>query len=64
MSDKLMLSQSDLEAQTVLALPDRTLLQQTNTVDILAVIAQTSFNQCDVCTQENDNVFVVVEDEG
>jgi len=62
MSDKLMLSPTDLEAQTVLALPDRTLLQQTNYVDILAVVAQTSFSQCNFCDQSNNNIFVVEGD--
>jgi len=63
MSDKIMLSDADLETLAVLPLPDRMLLQQTNTVSITAILAQTSFNQCNICTQDNDNVFVVVEEE-
>jgi len=62
MSEKLMLSPTDLEAQAVLALPDRMLLQQTNYVSITAFVAQTSFSQCNFCDQSNNNIFVVEGD--
>jgi hypothetical protein len=58
MSEKLMLTDADLEEQAVMALPDRTLLQQTNYVAIFAVVAQTSFSQCNFCIQSNNNVIV------
>jgi hypothetical protein len=57
MSEKIMLSDVDLEEQAVMALPDRTLLQQTNYVAIFAVVAQTSFSQCNICLQSNNNVI-------
>jgi hypothetical protein len=52
-----MLTDTDLEEQTVMALPDRTLLQQTNYVLIAAFVAQTSFSQCNFCLQSNNNVI-------
>jgi hypothetical protein len=57
MSEKIMLSDVDLEEQAVMALPDRTLLQQTNYVAIFAVVAQTSFSQCNVWLQSNSLVI-------
>jgi hypothetical protein len=57
MSEKLMLTDTDLEEQAVMALPDRTLLQQTNYVLIAAFVAQTSFSQCNFCLQSNNNVI-------
>jgi len=57
MSEKLMLTDTDLEEQAVVALPDRLLLRQTNFVAIYAVVAQTSFSQCNLCLQSNNNIL-------
>jgi hypothetical protein len=57
MSEKIMLTDTDLEEQAVVALPDRLLLRQTNFVAIYAVVAQTSFSQCNFCFQSNNNVI-------
>jgi len=57
MSEKIMLTDTDLEEQTVMELPDRLLLRQTNFVWISAVVAQTSFSQCNFCLQSNNNVI-------
>jgi hypothetical protein len=52
MSEKKMLSTADLEAQAVVALPDRVLLRPYSRVNVV-VIVQVQINTCFFCVQYN-----------